>query len=513
MPLISEAKADSSISSSYGQILKSSSIVGGAQGINYLIGMVRTKLVAVLLGPTGVGLVALYTSATELLGTFATMGVGASGVREVAEAHGSGDTERVARTVKTLRRACWVTGIFGWVLTASLSYPLSLWTFGSAERAGAFIILGATLLLTAISGGQKALLQGTRRIGNLARASVLGAIASTVVAVSLYGWLGQKGIIPVLLISAAFNLSASWWFARRVHTVEISQSWTETIHNSKRLVGLGFAFMYGALLAAAAGLAIRSVIVRELGLNANGIYQAAWGISAVFAGFIFNAMATDFYPRLTAVAGRNEEMNRLVNEQIEIGVLLALPTLLGTLAFAPWLMHLFYSAEFIPGAGLLPWLVIGLFAQLISWPLGFIQRAKGTTGWIYLSQSHFNLLHFVLALLMIRSCGLVAAAWAFALATYIHGVVTFGIARHLSHFGWTAACARLTLSAAVIVSFGFAVHLFTHGLLQLVLGAILTAAAGIFSLRGISSRLGPTHRFVKMALRFPGGRFLSGIRM
>ena len=36
---------------SYGQILKSSSIIGGAQGINYLIGMVRVKLVAVLLGP------------------------------------------------------------------------------------------------------------------------------------------------------------------------------------------------------------------------------------------------------------------------------------------------------------------------------------------------------------------------------------------------------------------------------------------------------------------------------
>ena len=38
---------------SCGQILKSSSIIGGAQGINYLIGMVRVKLVAVLIcGPT-----------------------------------------------------------------------------------------------------------------------------------------------------------------------------------------------------------------------------------------------------------------------------------------------------------------------------------------------------------------------------------------------------------------------------------------------------------------------------
>lgn len=501
------------ISTSYAQILRSSSIVGGAQGINYLIGLVRTKLVAILLGPSGVGLVALYVSAIEVVGIFAGLGISASGVREVAEAHGSGDRETVARTVKTLRRACWVTGILGWLLTASLSYPLSLWSFGSVQQAGVIMILGATVFLAAISGGQSALLQGTRRIGDLARVNVLAALFSTIAAVGLYGWLGQRGIIPVLVMSAAFNLGVSWWYVRRIHTIDVPQSWAETLTNSKRLVGLGVAFMYGALLAAGAGLAIRSVIVRELGLDANGIYQAAWGISGMFAGFIFNAMGADFYPRLTAAARDNGEVNRLVNEQIEIGLLLALPSLLGTLAFAPWLMHLFFSPKFIPGAPLLPWLIIGLFAQLISWPLGFIQRAKGKVRWIFLSQSHINLLHLALALLMIRIYGLVAAAWAFALATYIHALVTFGIARHLSRFAWTASCTRLILLTAGIVSAGFAAQMTTRGLLQLALGATLVAVGSLISLRGISSRLGATHRLVQMALKFPGGRFLSGMRV
>jgi PST family polysaccharide transporter len=57
--------------SSYGQILKSSSIVGGAQAINYVVGLLRTKAVALLLGPSGVGLVGLYVSAIGLVGTFA----------------------------------------------------------------------------------------------------------------------------------------------------------------------------------------------------------------------------------------------------------------------------------------------------------------------------------------------------------------------------------------------------------------------------------------------------------
>lgn len=144
----------SSSSHRYGQILRSSSIIGGAQGINYLVGTVRTKVVALLLGPSGIGLVSLYASATGLVGTIAELGVGSSGVREVAEAHGSGDTERVARTVKTLRRVCWITGLLGGPLAAVLSYPLSLWIFGSSERAWAIAILGLTLLIGSVSGGK-----------------------------------------------------------------------------------------------------------------------------------------------------------------------------------------------------------------------------------------------------------------------------------------------------------------------------------------------------------------------
>ena len=47
-------------SASYRRILKSSSIIGGASFLNIAIGLVRTKVLAVLLGPSGVGLVSLY---------------------------------------------------------------------------------------------------------------------------------------------------------------------------------------------------------------------------------------------------------------------------------------------------------------------------------------------------------------------------------------------------------------------------------------------------------------------
>ena len=89
--------------SSYGQILKSSSIVGGAQGASCVIGLLRTKAVAVLLGPAGVGLVGLYVSVIDLVGTFAQFGIDESGVRGVAAAAGTNNVGRLpSRTLRAL---------------------------------------------------------------------------------------------------------------------------------------------------------------------------------------------------------------------------------------------------------------------------------------------------------------------------------------------------------------------------------------------------------------------------
>ena len=470
--------------------------------------MVRTKLVAVLLGPSGVGLVGLYQSATGVVGAFAGMGIVSSGVRAVAEAHSNCDPEQIAQTVKTLRRACWLTGIAGWVLTAVFSYPLSRWTFGTDDRAGALALLGGTLLLGSISGGQTALLQGVRRIGDLARLNVVSVVVGTLAAVGLYARLGERGIVPVIFTTAALNLAASWWFAKKVDVIDVAQPLSETWRNSKRLLGLGLAFMWSGLLSAGVALAIRSLIVRDLGLDANGVYQAAWGISGMFAGFILGAMGTDFYPRLTALADDNQKVNQLVNEQTEIGILLALPGIIATLAFAPWMMRLFYTEKFLPGAELLPWFVLGIFGRVVSWPMGFILLAKGASRWFAATETIFGFLHLGLCYLLLRWLGLWGVALAFAGFYASYSLCMLWITRRLSGLCWTPGVIRLLGISTTLVAAGFCAQRWILGLTGLAIGGLLTALSCLISLRGIAIRLGTQHSLVQLACRIPGGRII-----
>ena len=480
--------------SSYGDIVRSSSIIGGAQGVRLLIGMVQTKLVAILIGPSGVGLVGLYQSATGLVGTVSSLGIGSSAVREVAEAHGSGNPERVARTVKVLRRACWATGLLGWLLTVLLAWPLSVWSFGTPGRAVPIALLGATLLLGSISAGQIALVQGLRRIGDLARIQVLSGVGGVVISVGLYAWLGERGIVPVLIIAGSVNLGFSWWIARRVPLAAVTIKWRESLRESGRLVSLGIALMWSGVLLAGVGFATRAWIVRDLGPEANGIYQAAWGISGVFAGFVLQAMGADFYPRLTAVAKDNPEVNRLVNEQTEVGILLALPGLLATLVFAPWAIRIFYTAKFLEAGEVLPWFVLGISGWVVSWPLGFIQLAKGASRTFAATETAAAAL-----LLLLTWFGLhwwqvpgVAIAFAFLCGTYVVGMRFVG--GWLSGFRWSSVVQTLLLQSGAAVITAFAIIKLLPPFAASVSGGMLVLAASYLCLLRLTTRLGPDHR-------------------
>ncbi len=464
-----------------------------------------------LLGPSGVGLVGLFTSLTNLVGTLSGLGIATSGVREVAEAFSSGDTGRVARVIKTLRRSCWATGMLGWLLTIALAYPLSVWTFGSNERALAIAFLGAALMADSINGGQTALLRGVRRIGDLARLNVLSVFSGTVGSVLIYAWLGELGIVPAMILAAMINLVYSWWFARRVSVESVVLAWSETWQHSKRLVSFGLVFMSSGLLAAAVALAIRSAIVRNFGLDANGIFQAAWGISGAFAGFILSAMGMDFYPRLTSIAHDHQQANLLVNEQSEIGILLALPGLLVTLAFAPWMMRLFYSAKFLYGAEMLPWFVLGIYGQVISWPMGYALAAKGASGWYFTAELFANILRLSLSLVLLERFGLWGTALALPLVYIAYTSVLLWICHRLTGFRWNSSCLKLQGVSSSLIFAGFVAQGWLTGYNRLLVGGLLTLIGSLFCLRGIATRLGTGNRFIKMACKIPGFRLSCGI--
>ncbi len=483
---------------SYAAIVKSSSIIGGSAALNLLISMASAKAGAVFLGPQGVGLLKLYVSTIDVLRILSGLGISSSGVRELANAIGRRDETQVAKVVMTIKRLCWATGVFGWFLAAVLAYPISNWVFGSRDYAVPLAMLGATVVFAALSGGQMAFLQGSRRIGALAKVNVVSAALSTTLAIILYWQLGSQGIVPALLAGAAITLLVSWWYARKLHApaipagVRFSPS-TE----GRRLVGLGLAFMWSGLMVAAVTAITNSLIVRELGMPANGFYGAAWALSGMFANFVLAAMGADFLPRLAAVQKDHPTVCRLVNEQTEIGILLALPGLVATMFFAPLAIKLFYSSEFLVAAELLPWLVLGVFGRVTSWPMGFILIAKAKSKLFVVSETGFAIVHTGLLLAGIFTYGLVGVAVAYSITYFLYNFALYIISQRLVHFHWSIPVWKLLAMSSGFVAAAFFLSPVVSDLQSYIIGGAGFAVSIVFSLQGLVARLGPNHPLSK----------------
>jgi PST family polysaccharide transporter len=497
-------------SNSYGQILKSSSIMGGVAVVTLILGMIRTKFAAVLIGTTGVGLTASFTAIQGVIVAIAGLGIQSSAVREVAAAYAKGDEQVVGETVLTLRRICWLTGLLGALSMLLLSPLLSQITFSSNEYQWDIAALGLIILFANLSGGQTALLQGARRIADMAKAQVVGAVAGTAITVGFYFSLGLRGIIPALVLMAAVQLMISWHFAKRLPVPTVEMTWRQSFNKAGAMVKLGLVMMWTGLMGSAVTYATAALITQEINVQAVGIYSAAFALSGMFVNFVLNAMGADYYPRLTAAADDHAKVNRLVNEQTEIGLLLALPGLLATMVLAPWIVQIFYTKEFLPAVELIQWFILGCLGRVISWPLGFVMLALGKGKWFLTTETVGHIVHVILILVFLRALDLPGVGVAFFSLYALYVLIVFGVANFLTQFSWSSAALSLNLIGSILLIVTLAVVQLSSEIVALSYGLLVLLIASVACLRGLVYRLGSESSFAKRICLVPGIRQICG---
>lgn len=471
----------------YGQILRSSAWIGASSVLDIGFRIVRTKAMALLLGPAGVGLLGLYTSIAELAQSVAGMGVNSSGVRQIAQAVGSGDEQRIARTITVVRRTSVVLGALGAAFLVLYSRQVATLTFGGAEHGVSVALLSIAVFLRLVAAAQGAVLQGMRRIADLARMAAWGAFSGTVISIPLVYLYGEAGIVPSIIGTAATTLVTAWWYSRQVRIELVALTRPQVANEASALLKLGFAFMTSGMMAMGAAWAVRVIVLREVGTEAAGLYHAAWVIGGLYVGFILQAMGTDFYPRLTAVADDDAECRRLVNEQAQVSMLLAGPGVLATLTLTPIIIVVLYSNRFDGAVETLRWICLGMSLRVITWPMGFIIVARGMQTLFVAVDLACGLVQVGLAWLLVRYFGLEGAGMAFLGMYVFHALLIYPVVRRVSGFRWSPANLRvglllIPLIAAVFYGFrvlpiGWAIGL----------GMAAMLASGVYSLRVLAS--------------------------
>lgn len=483
-------------------ILRSTSIVGGASAVNILIGLVRVKVAALLLGPAGIGLIGLLQSLMTTAAVITACGLNTAGTRQIAEAAARGDARDTSATRRALFWGTLVLASIGALVIVLLRDVLAARVLDGTAPARDVGWMAVGVALTVAAGSQSALLNGLRRIADLAWISIGSAFLSSVLGIGALLLWPEQGVLIFVLSVPLCSFVLGHWFVSRLPPMQAPPTPLSQLTSQwGAMLRLGTAFMVSGLVVNAGQLLTRSLVQRELGTEALGHFQAAWAISMTYIGFVLTAMGTDYYPRLTAVIQDREAVNRLVNEQTEVALLLAGPVFLLMLGIAPWIIEALYSRDFGEAVAILRWQVMGDILKVASWPVGFIILAAGAGRTFMFTESAAIAVYLLFVWLGLPRLGLLATGIGFVVMYAVLLPLVFWIAKARTGLRWDAGIKIYLAALMAVAALIFAAAAFSQTACAIfsVLASAAFAFHGFTRLSAVAQLAGPV---AKLARKF-----------
>lgn len=404
---------------SYRTILKRIVAFGGVHAFSALIALVRGKLVAILLGSTGMGITSLFSSSTGFIQQIAGLGLNQALVKEAAPIKNDADKMKVLMAAAL--RLIVLTSIGGGIICFLLSPLLSLWTFGSADYTAGFMFMSVCVALSIASVAYTGLLQGVGAVKYLVKSSAVGGLAGLCFGVPLYYFFGLNGIVPSLTVGALTMFVFYYTSFRKSgfnHAVKFN--WAEHKPLIKRLLKMGTVLMVGSMVTAFVGYVVNVYVKHQGSISDVGLYNAANSLTNQYVGLVFSALAMDYFPRLSAAINKPDEFNAIINRQVEIMSLIIAPMVICLIATAPWIIRLLLTDEFLPITSLMRWMGLGITILAITYPLSYVFIVKNNSR-IYLTMEVFlpAVLWILTSFLFYHFWGLVGLGVSFVVRMFV----------------------------------------------------------------------------------------------
>jgi len=238
------------------------------------------------------------------------------------------------------------------------------------------------------------------------------------------------------------------------------------------LVYLGLGFSIAGALASLFTYLSRAYINAEFSLDTVGIYQACWLVSNLYIGIILNAMGVDFMPRLMKVIGDKKEVNRLVNEQMEIGTLLSGIGVVFIICFSDIILQLLYTSEFSKGADIIRWQVLGVSLRVLGFPLAHSVMAFNKPLIYILIQGVFAVIEYLLLMYFTNTYGFDGLGINYFAAYIVFMIMWLIATKYLFNFSFSKKLGYImAITWSGIILSNLIVY-FTDGLLTYIFGAL-----------------------------------------
>lgn len=424
---------------SYKNIFKASSLFGGVEGLSILLNLIRTKFVAILLGPTGIGLNSIYNETRELIHSTTNLGLDVSGIRGISKSYEdwqNATTEEdkreklllIDKEVCLLRSWVLILALVGTLVCMLLAEPISYFTFNDYEHTWGYVLLSPVIGLSTMICGELAVLKALRRIKMIATVSLINVVLTILTSIPLYYFFGIEGVIPAFILLYISQFIAIILFSYRVNRPSFAFSKQQLIPGFPMLL-IGISFALTGMINHGAQLSIRTYINNNGGLEAVGLFNAGYTIFTTVGSIAFASLSSYYFPRLSGVINDIAERRQTVLRQTKVTLSIIVPITILLICVLGWIMPLLFSHEFDSVVPMAQVAAVGLIFRGVYLPFAYLPLSAGDSK-IYLFLETISAAILTTAVIFgFHFYGLLGAGCGLLISNFIDMFTSVGVAK------------------------------------------------------------------------------------
>lgn len=463
-------------------------LFSGVQIYQIIIRIIKSKFVALFIGPSGMGIQSLLHSTTDTISAATNLGLKTSSVKTIAEANRDGNSGIIAKTITALRRLILLTGLLGLAICALFAPVWSKTSFGNSDYIWSFVIVSLVILFDQLNNGELALLQGMQEKQKLAKANIIGQSINALITIPMYYFFGVKAIVAALVLGSFVTLVVSNYYSRKLRVDKVHMTWKETFSMGREMVKLGFFLSLQFLMSTVVIWIIRNYVSSKGGVNEVGLYTAGTAVVATYIGLVFSAISTDYFPRLAATKS-NEELNISVRTQAELTMLLLAPLVIAFVVFCKPVIVLLYSEKFLPIEYMMYWSIGAVLTQAMGWAVSYTLLAKAKPTYFFFNELVCTVWGLPIKLFCYNHWGLAGFGMATLFVYVLYLVQVLFVTKKLFGITYDFSIWRLFLLLNLPVVLTIVLKLFLPEIWGYSSGIVVLIGVGVFVLNRLNNKM------------------------
>ena len=419
-------------------------------------GVIKTKIYAILLGTFGIGITSQLFNINGLVVSLGTIGLPLGLTKYISELESDGKRSEI---YSIINQVIFILISFSFILialTIAFSNEISSLLLNSNEYKILIILTSISFPFSALLVVLDSYFKGLKDFNRYVKLTIINTIISLAISIILvYEW-GLLGVALSLPLSTVMSLSVYIYMIEKYKLLDLKLIFKFEFKFSKTIKSI-FIIGFGSLVIGVTDyltmLAIRSLIIKLLGIDANGIYQSLYSISNNYFNIFFMSISIYLVPVISAMKEKNL-INSEINSVFRVTIMLIVPILSFTFTARQLIIVLLYSDKFLSVTDLFVFNFIGDYFKALSWVLAsWLLPASKIKIWVlYAIIYNFNYFVLFYILIYLFDFGLKSVVIAYMFANIVHFLINWRYIRLYNDFRFITKNIKLFFTSFIALT-------------------------------------------------------------